>query len=95
VYVNAHNHDFDAHAWLNELRPGVVKQIHIVGHGTRNGRLVDDHGASIQSDLLDLMAAAVSRHDVEAVIVERDMNIPGPPELLHELARVRRSIGGA
>jgi uncharacterized protein (UPF0276 family) len=93
LFINARNLGFDARAWLGELQPGIVRQIHIVGYGEQNGRLVDDHRAPIQPELLDLMAAAVERHEVEAVIVERDLDIPGPPALLGELSRVGRSLG--
>jgi uncharacterized protein (UPF0276 family) len=93
LFINAQNHGFDAKKWLSELQPGVVRQIHIVGYGMQDGRLVDDHRAPIQTELLDLMAAAATRHEVEAVILERDLDIPGPIELLGELSRVRRSLG--
>jgi uncharacterized protein len=93
LYVNARNHGFDAAAWLAELEPGIVRQMHIVGFGGTNGALVDDHRAPIQPELLDLLAMAAERHEVEAVIVERDLNIPGPSELVDELSRVRRSLG--
>ena len=95
LYVNARNHHFDPHAWLDALSPGIVRQMHIVGYGTHDGHLVDDHRAPIQPELLDLMASAARRHQVDAVIVERDMNIPGPAELVGELARVRQSLGRA
>jgi uncharacterized protein (UPF0276 family) len=93
LYINSRNHGFDPLDWLTELAPGIVRQIHIVGYGERDGQLVDDHAAPIQPELLDLLAPALERQTVEAVIIERDLNIPGPPELLTELARVRRALG--
>ncbi|OFW30927.1 MAG: hypothetical protein A3H97_19425 [Acidobacteria bacterium RIFCSPLOWO2_02_FULL_65_29] len=93
LFINAHNHGFDARGWLSELQPGVVRQIHVVGYGEQGGRLVDDHRVAIQTELLDLMAAIAMRHEVEAVILERDLDIPGPVELLGELSRVGRSLG--
>jgi len=95
LYVNARNHRFDPRTWLNELEPDRVKQMHIVGYGTRDGRLVDDHRAPIQPELLDLLSAAAERHAPEAVILERDLNIPGPPEILAELSKVRHALGWA
>jgi uncharacterized protein len=95
LFINARNHRFDAEDWLSELQPGVVRQMHIVGYGEEYGRLVDDHRSPIQPELLELMAAAAERHDVEAVFVERDLDIPGPPELVGELSRVRQALGWA
>jgi uncharacterized protein (UPF0276 family) len=93
LYINAHNHGFDAQEWLAELAPGSVRQMHIVGYSEHGGRLADDHAAPIQPELLELLAVAAAPHAVEAVIVERDLNIPGPPELLGELDRVRQALG--
>jgi uncharacterized protein (UPF0276 family) len=55
--------------------------------------LVDDHRSSIQPELLELMASAAERHEVEAVFVERDLDVPGPAELIGELSRVKQSLG--
>jgi uncharacterized protein len=93
LFINARAHGFEAEDWLAELQPGIVRQMHIVGYGQTHGRLVDDHRSPIQPELFDLMAAAATRHEVEAVFVERDLDIPGPVEILSELARVRRALG--
>lgn len=93
LFISARNHAFEADAWLAELRPGVVGQMHIVGYGERDGQLVDDHRSPIQPELLDLMASAAEYHQVDAVFVERDLNIPGPAEIIDELSRVRESLG--
>jgi uncharacterized protein len=93
LFINARNHGFDAEEWLAELQPGVVSQLHIVGFGEHGGRLVDDHRSSIQPELLELMASAAERHEVEAVFVERDLDVPGPAELIGELSRVKQSLG--
>ena len=95
LYVNSRNHRFDPYAWLAELQPHTVKQVHIVGYGIEGGRLVDDHRAPVQPELLDLLAAAAERHEPEAMILERDLDIPGPPGIVAELSRVRRSLGWA
>jgi len=95
LFINARTHGFDAEDWLAALQPGIVRQMHIVGYGEEHGRLVDDHRLPIQPELLDLMAVAAERHDVEAVFVERDLDIPGPPELAGELSRVRQALGWA
>jgi hypothetical protein len=39
------------------------------------------------------MASAAEYHQVDAVFVERDLNIPGPVEIIDELSRVRESLG--
>jgi uncharacterized protein len=93
LFINAHTHGFDAEQWVAELQPGIVRQMHIVGYGEERGRLVDDHRSPIQPELFDLMVAAAAGHEVEAVFVERDLDIPGPAEIVNELARVREALG--
>ncbi len=95
LWVNATNHAFDPYAWLAEIEPGAVRQVHIVGYGVRDGRLVDDHAAPIQPELLELLAAAAEPHEIEAVILERDLGLPGPTAMMGELARVRSCLGWA
>src|SRR4029453_9491345 len=94
LFINAHTHGFDAEQWVAELQPGIVRQMHIVGYGEERGRLVDDHRSPIQPELFDLMVAAAAGHEVEAVFVERDLDIPGPAEIVNELARVGSAFGG-
>ena len=93
LFINARNHRFDASGWLAELEPRIVSQIHVVGFSEHHGRLTDDHRRPVQPEILALMAVAADRHQVDAVILERDLDIPEPSELIAELSRVRQSLG--
>ena len=64
--------------------------MHIVGFTERNGRLLDDHAAPIQPELLELAAAVLARAPIEAIILERDAAFPGSAGLADEVDKLSR-----
>jgi hypothetical protein len=88
LLINARNHNFDELAWLRELDPRHIQQLHVVGYSQRSGVWHDDHGAAIQDDLFQLIAEVARTTSVNAVIVERDTNFPPTDELRRELLRL-------
>lgn len=85
LYVNSRTFGFDPAAWLSEIEPRNVVQLHIVGYTHRGGRWIDAHAEPIQPELYDLADLALSRSDIQSVIIERDENIPAPEVLAAEL----------
>ena len=85
LYINSKNHGFDPHAWLHELDPGWFVQLLVVGYSVENGRWQDLHAEPSQDDLRDLLQDVLDFAPVEAVIIERDANFPGPKEMAREL----------
>jgi uncharacterized protein len=85
LFINARNHHFDAKAWLHELDPERIVQLHVVGYMERDGRLIDSHSEDIQEDLWELIHATLDHAKVRAVIVERDGNFPQTDTLAREL----------
>jgi uncharacterized protein (UPF0276 family) len=52
IYVSAQNHGWDASAYIAELPPAVIGEIHLAGHAIRqlsDGRTlrIDDHGSEV------------------------------------------------
>lgn len=86
LFVNARNHGFDPVAWLRELEPARIRQLHVVGYSQARGVWHDRHAEPIQLDLWDLVTEAIRYAPVEAVILERDLNLDSPDELDGELA---------
>ena len=85
LYVNARNHRFDARAWLREIEPGNIVQLHVVGYSVRDGRYEDFHAEPIQPDLRGLIRDVLATAPVRAVIVERDSHFPPAVEFAAEL----------
>ena len=90
LYINSRNHGFDPLRWLDAVEASRIRQLHIVGYSERNGRLMDDHAAPIQPELLDLAAAVMARAPVEAIILERDAAFPPSATLDGEVAKLSR-----
>jgi uncharacterized protein len=80
VYVNAHNHGFDAHVYLKALPRCAVKEIHLAGHTTRligqQEILVDTHNGPVCDAVWELYAAALVRFSGAPALIEWDADIP-------------------
>jgi uncharacterized protein (UPF0276 family) len=92
VYVSATNHGFDAHAFLDAIPAGRVRQIHLAGHSQGRDLLIDTHDSPVIDGVWALYARAMSRLGPVATMIERDANIPPLDELLQELT-IARSLG--
>jgi len=90
VYVSAHNHGFDAHAFIDAMPAAQVKQIHLAGHEDRGGLLVDTHDHPVRDEVWALYAHTLRRLGPVPTMIERDDDIPPFDELLAELDIARR-----
>lgn len=89
LYVNARNHRFDPVAWLHELSPAIVRQLHVVGYGFRDGRYFDTHAAPLQEDLLELIAEVCAHAAPRAVTLEWDADFPSEDVIADELRKLK------
>ena len=89
VVVSAHNHGFDARAYVESLPIGRVVQYHLAGHSRREGYLFDDHGSAVPPEVWDLYEVAVARFGDVACIVEWDENVPTLEALSVETEKAR------
>jgi uncharacterized protein (UPF0276 family) len=90
IYVSAFNHNFDPHAYLEAMPAERIWQIHLAGHTREEDLIIDTHDHPIANPVFELYAAAVKRFGRVTTMIERDDRIPPLPELLDELAQVRR-----
>jgi uncharacterized protein (UPF0276 family) len=101
VYLNATNHGFDPYAFLDALRPGLVKEVHMAGGITiRNESLAkpllaDSHSHPVPDAALDLLEYALARHEPSVIILERDDRLEAGDEILHDIARIRARVARA
>lgn len=92
LYTNAVNHDYNAHAFLEQLPLERVVQLHFVGGHWHNGVLIDSHSHSTPQQVWTLMDEVLARVPAKAIVLERDENLPPFAELAAELEQAR-SIG--
>jgi uncharacterized protein (UPF0276 family) len=90
IYVNSVNHGYDPVAFLRALPGERIAYGHIAGHyNEAEDLIVDTHGASIISDVWDLLDKAYEIFGVFPTLLERDFNIPPVEELLVEVQKIR------
>ena len=89
VYVSAHNHRFDPHAYLGGVPPERVRQIHLAGHSHNGTLIVDTHDHPVPDPVWGLYEEAIARLGPVSTMIERDDDIPPLEVLLAELAQAR------
>lgn len=89
LFINSRNHDFDPVAWIHELRPEAIRQMHIVGYSMEHGRYADGHAEPVQAELIDLAKEVAAHASVEAMILERDTEFPEATAMNSEIAKLR------
>lgn len=99
VFVSASNLGFDARAYLNEINPSFVSEIHLAGHAiddASGGQLrIDDHGSPVIEEVGALYREFIMRAGARPTLVEWDTNVPPFAELRAEAAKAARWMADA
>jgi uncharacterized protein (UPF0276 family) len=95
LYVNAVNFGFDPVAWIEELPPSVVGQMHLAGHAVTDDGLVDTHGSRVCEQVWALYAEACRRLGPKPTLIEWDTDLPSLEVLLDEAAAAQAIAEGA
>jgi uncharacterized protein (UPF0276 family) len=93
VYVNAHNHGFDALGYLRQLPLERVVQLHIAGHSQAQGYLSDTHSAPVADGVWELLAEVWRLGARAPLLLEWDAEIPEFAELERELGKAKARWG--
>jgi len=90
VYVNAHNHGFDAKSFLHAMPLEQIAYMHVAGHITRSDETkIDTHSESVCDDVWQLLDSLVEQGINKPLLLERDSNIPPYDELLGEYSTMK------
>ncbi|HVZ71170.1 MAG TPA: DUF692 domain-containing protein [Polyangia bacterium] len=89
VFVSAHNHGFDARAFLDAIPVGRVGQFHLAGHSQLGELLLDTHDHPVRDEVWDLYRHAVARFGDVPTLVEWDDKLPPLARVVEESARAR------
>lgn len=99
LYLNASNHGFEAYAFLDDLAPGLVQEMHMAGGTSMRDPdlpmplLADSHSHPMPAQTLDLLRYALARQAPASIILERDDRLDATDEILDDVARIRACIG--
>ncbi|HEX2677240.1 MAG TPA: DUF692 domain-containing protein [Polyangiales bacterium] len=89
VFVNARNHGFDPHKYIERIPAERVVQLHVAGHSVRkDGLIIDSHGEAVREEVYALLEHALRRTGPRPVLLERDQNLPAFEALAHEVKRL-------
>jgi uncharacterized protein (UPF0276 family) len=89
VFVSAHNHGFDADAYIAAMPPQRVFQIHLAGHTTEGSLLIDTHDHPVCDEVWALYERALRHVGPVSTLIEWDDHIPAWDELVAEAAKAR------
>lgn len=97
IYVQAHNHGYDAWSYIETIEPRHVGEMHLAGHieqeaGGAATILVDTHSRPVKGDVWDLYEHAVRRMGVVPTLIEWDNDIPDLATLVGEADKARAII---
>jgi len=97
ICVSAHNHGWDASAYLAALPPEAVGEIHLAGHSIRtfadgSSLRIDDHGSMVTEEVWTLYRQAVARFGAVPTLIEWDNEIPPLDVLLDEAQHAEQVI---
>jgi uncharacterized protein (UPF0276 family) len=98
VYLNATNHGFDPYAFIDALRPGLVKEVHMAGGVTIRDEslakplLADSHSHPVPDAALDLLEYTLARQAPSVIILERDDRLEAGDEILNDVGRIRARL---
>ncbi len=91
IVVNSINHQYDAHAFMLKMPVERIRYFHLAGHYVEAEDLrIDTHGAAVDEQAWQLLAAAYEHFGPVPTMLERDFNFPPIEDLLGELRRIRR-----
>jgi uncharacterized protein (UPF0276 family) len=89
VFVSAHNHGFDARAFIDALPVGRVGQFHLAGHSRLGELLLDTHDHPVRDEVWDLYRRAVARFGAVPTLVEWDDRLPSLARVVEESLRAK------
>ena len=81
IYVSAHNHDWNASAYLAALPPAAIGEIHLAGHSVRSlpdgsTLRIDDHGSHVIAEVWALYREALASFGPVPTLIEWDTDVP-------------------
>ncbi len=76
IYVNAFNHRFDAHRYIDAVPAQRVAQFHLAGHADHGSYLLDTHDHPVRPEVWELYEYAVGRLGAVSTLIEWDDDIP-------------------
>ena len=96
IYVNAHNHHFNAERYIEAIPRNFVKEIHLAGHTVKelenNKILIDTHNQLVTDKVWALYKKAIQRFGAIPTLIEWDTDLPTLEVLLSEAYKAEQIL---
>lgn len=96
IYVQAHNHGYDAWEYIDGIEICHVGEMHLAGHteqaAGKSTILIDTHNRPVRGEVWDLYEHAVRRFGAIPTLIEWDQDFPGLETLVAEADKARAVI---
>ena len=96
IYVQAHNHGYDAWEYIDGIETQYVGEMHLAGHTEQSTSaqtvLIDTHNRPVRSEVWDLYEHAVRRFGIVPTLIEWDQDFPALETLVAEADKARAII---
>ncbi|HQX27109.1 MAG TPA: DUF692 domain-containing protein [Alphaproteobacteria bacterium] len=96
IYVQAHNHGYDAWEYIENINTRHVGEMHLAGHSehktTGKTILIDTHNRPVRGEVWDLYEFAVRRFGAIPTLIEWDQDFPTLDILVAEADKARAII---
>jgi uncharacterized protein (UPF0276 family) len=89
VFVSAHNHGFDARAFIDAIPRSRVGQFHLAGHSQLGEMLLDTHDHPVLDEVWALYRHAVARFGAVPTLIEWDDKLPPLGRVVEESQRAK------
>lgn len=89
VVVNAHNHNFDPHAYVRALPARRIAQLHLAGHADHGSYLFDDHRGPIPDSVWAVYHTVLRTIGDVPTLIEWDHQVPALDVVIAEAAKAR------
>jgi uncharacterized protein (UPF0276 family) len=93
VFVNSHNHKFDAYSYLDAIKPEFVRQYHLSGHSKRlvgsEELCIDTHDNFVIPEVWQMYSYCIHTIGTPMTLIEWDKNIPNLDILLGEAYKAK------
>lgn len=90
VYVNAHNQNFVAQKWIEEIPTKAVKEIHLAGFSDMGKYYFDTHSCPVWQPVWDLYKKFKPTFTDAVTLVEWDEEIPALDIVLDEVLKAKQ-----
>lgn len=96
IYVQSHNHGLDPVAYINDIQPEYVMEMHLAGHIEKavgdQTILVDTHNQKVCDAVWALYEQAASHIGTVPTLIEWDQDVPALQVLIDQAAQAREII---